>query len=155
MAGRIDQRLKDLGIELPKAAAPAGSYVPFVITGSLVVVSGQLPLWNGEMRYRGPIGAGLTIEDGYAAAKLCALNLIAQVREACTGDLDRVVRVVRLGGFVASAAGFTQQPAVLNGASELMVEVFGEAGRHARAAVGAPILPLDAAVEVEGLFALA
>ena len=154
MAGRIDQRLDELGIELPRAAAPAGSYVPFVITGSLVVVSGQLPLWNGEMRYRGAIGAGLTVEDGYAAARLCALNLIAQVREACEGDLDRVARVVRLGGFVASAAGFTQQPAVLNGASELMVAVFGEAGRHARYAIGAPILPLDAAVEVEGMFAL-
>lgn len=155
MGGEIENRLKDRTITLPQPAAPAGAYVPFVIVRGLVFVSGQLPVWNGELRYRGRIGAPLSLEDGYAAARLCGLNLIAQIRVACDGDLDRVSRVVRLGGFVRAGDGFTEHPKVLNGASDLMVEVFGERGRHARFAVGAPHLPLDVAVEIEGVFQIA
>ncbi len=154
MQGRIDRRLEQLRIELPKPAAPAGSYVPFVQVGSLLVVAGQLPMLNGVMEHRGRVGAELSIEDGVAAARLCAVNLLAQAREACEGDLDRVLRVVRLAGFVHAVPGFTEHPRVLNGASELMVDVFGPAGRHARIAVGAASLPLGAAVEIEGMFEL-
>jgi enamine deaminase RidA (YjgF/YER057c/UK114 family) len=118
-------------------------------------VAGQITLWNGEVRYAGRLGDGMSVDEGYAAARLCGLNLIAQVREACGGSLDRVTRVVRLGGFVQSTAGFTDQPKVINGASDLMVEVFGDAGRHARAAVGAPSLPLGVSVEVDGIFEIA
>jgi enamine deaminase RidA (YjgF/YER057c/UK114 family) len=149
---RTAARLAELGIELPAPAAPAANYVPWVRTGNLVVVSGQIPMEGGEVRYRGVVGADLDLETGRAAARLCGLNLLAQVREACGGDLDRVVRCVRLGGFVQSADGFTQQPAVINGASDLMVEVLGDRGRHARAAVGTNALPLGVAVEVEGMF---
>ena len=155
MPANIDARLVELGIELPKAAAPAGAYVPFVKSGNLVFVAGQITLWNGEVRYAGRLGDGMSVDEGYAAARLCGLNLIAQVREACGGSLDRVTRVVRLGGFVQSTAGFTDQPKVINGASDLMVEVFGDAGRHARAAVGAPSLPLGVSVEVDGIFEIA
>lgn len=155
MPGRVAIRLGELGIELPQPAAPAGAYVPYVVTGHLVFVSGQLPVWNGAFRYRGRVGASLSLEDGYAAARLCGLNLLAQVRDACGGNLDHVVRVVRLGGFVHCVDGFVDHPKVLNGASDLMVEVFGnDTGRHARAAIGASTLPLDAAVEVEGVFAI-
>ncbi|MDH5749902.1 MAG: RidA family protein, partial [Rhodospirillales bacterium] len=145
-------RLKELGIELPQAAVPVASYIPFVISGNLVFVSGQLPFRDGEVAYSGKVGGGISLEDGQAAARLCGLNLIAQVRNACGGNLDRVTRVVRLGGFVNCAPDFTDQPQVINGASDLMMEVFGEAGKHARAAVGAPSLPRGAAVEVEGVF---
>jgi enamine deaminase RidA (YjgF/YER057c/UK114 family) len=155
MNDAIEKRLQQLAIELPAPAPPAGSYVPFVRAGGLLFVAGQLPLWKGELRYKGRIDGELTLEDGIAAARLCGLNLIAQARAACDGDLGRVVRVVRLGGFVLAAPGFTDHPKVLNGASELMVDVFGEAGRHARVAVGASSLPLGAAVEVEGILALA
>lgn len=155
MAGEIETRLSERGIALPEPAAPAGAYVPFVIARGLVFVSGQLPLWNGELRYRGRLGAPLSLDDGYAAARLCGLNLIAQIRAACDGDLDRVRRVVRLGGFVHADPGFTDHPKVLNGASDLMVEAFGERGRHARFAVGAPHLPLDVAVEIEAVFLIA
>lgn len=149
---RIEARLRQLAIELPKPSAPAGAYVPYVLTDSLLFLAGQLPLWNGEMRYLGRVGSELTIEDGYAAARLCALNLLAQAKDACDGNLDRVLRVVRLGGFVLAAPAFTDHPKVLNGASDLMQDVFGQSGRHARFAVGAPSLPLGAAVEVEGIF---
>jgi enamine deaminase RidA (YjgF/YER057c/UK114 family) len=152
---QIEERLRLLAIELPKPAAPAGAYVPYVLTGSLLFVAGQLPLWNGEMRYHGRVGSELTIEDGYAAARQCALNLIAQAQDACDGNQDRVVRVVRLGGFVLAAPAFTDHPKVLNGASDLMQDIVGPSGRHARFAVGAPSLPLGAAVEVEGIFQLA
>ena len=155
MGGEIENRLNERNITLPQPAAPAGAYVPFVIVRGLAFVSGQLPVWNGELRYRGRLGAPLSIEDGYAAARLCGLNLIAQIRVACEGDLDRVRWVVRLGGFVHAGDGFTEHPKVLNGASDLMVEVFGERGRHARFAVGAPHLPLDVAVEIEGVFQIA
>ena len=155
MPGKIDARLAELGIALPQAAAPAGAYVPYVVSGNLVFVSGQITLENGEIKHKGRLGESMGVDEGYAAARLCGLNLIAQVRGACAGDLDRVKRVVRLGGFVNSAADFTDQPKVINGASDLMVEVFGDAGRHARAAVGAPSLPLGVSVEVDGIFEIA
>jgi enamine deaminase RidA (YjgF/YER057c/UK114 family) len=155
MPGKIDARLAELGIALPEPAAPAGAYVPYVVTGSLVFVAGQITLENGEIKCKGRLGESMNVDDGYAAARLCGLNLLAQVRGACAGDLDRVKRVVRLGGFVNSAADFTDQPKVINGASDLMVEVFGDAGRHARAAVGAPSLPLGVSVEVDGIFEIA
>lgn len=152
MPANIEARLAEIGIELPNAAAPAGAYVPYVKSGNLVFVAGQITLWNGEIRYTGRLGDDMAVDEGYAAARLCGLNLIAQAREACGGDLGRVMRVVRLGGFVQCTANFTDQPKVINGASDLMVEVFGDAGRHARAAVGAISLPLGVSVEVDGVF---
>lgn len=152
MPGKIEQRLAQLGIGLPPPAGPAGSYVPFVVTGTLLLVAGQLPIANGNIVHHGRVGADLTVDDGVAAARLCGLNLLAQARAACDGDLDRIRRVVRLAGFVQGAPGFADHPKVLNGASDLMVDVFGPAGRHVRIAVGAASLPRGAAVEVEGLF---
>ncbi|MBT4769515.1 MAG: RidA family protein [Rhodospirillaceae bacterium] len=152
MAGKIDTRLTELGIELPEAAASAANYVPYVITGNLVFISGQITLWNGELMYKGRLGENLTLDDGLASARLCALNLIAQLKAACDGDLDRVSRCVRLGGFVNCTPDFTDHPKVINGASDLMAEIFGEAGKHARAAVGCSSLPLGIAVEIEGVF---
>jgi enamine deaminase RidA (YjgF/YER057c/UK114 family) len=154
MAGKIETRLAEFGIELPQAAAPVANYVAYVISDNLVFVSGQLAVWNGELKHVGTLGQGISIDDGYQAARLCGLNLIAQLRAAC-GDLDRVKQVVKLGGFVACTAEFTDHPKVVNGASDLMVEVFGDAGRHARAAVGVPSLPMGIAVEVDGVFEIA
>jgi enamine deaminase RidA (YjgF/YER057c/UK114 family) len=154
MPGTVEARLSELGITLPEAAAPAANYVPYVVTGTLVFVSGQLPMEEGRIKYKGRLGDDLSLEEGQQAARLCGLNLIAQVRAAC-GDLDHVRRVVRLGGFVASSPAFTDHPKVVNGASDLMVEVFAEAGRHSRAAVGVAALPLGAAVEVDGIFEIA
>lgn len=154
MAGKIDARLKELGLELPAAASPAANYIPYVITGKLVFISGQITLSNGEIMYKGKVGADVSVEDGYQAARLCGLNLIAQLKAAAGGDLDKVARVVKLGGFVNSTPDFTSQPEVINGASDLMVEVFGDAGKHARAAVSAGALPRNVAVEVEGVFEL-
>lgn len=154
MAGRIEARLAELKIDLPSPAKPVANYVPYVVSGPLVVIAGQVPLEKGEVKYRGRVGEELGAEEGQAAARLCALNMLGQLKEACAGDLDRVTRCVRLGVFVASANGFTDQPKVANGASDLMVEVFGELGRHARTAVGTNVLPLNCAVEVEGFFAL-
>ena len=151
MAGRIEARLTELGIELPQAAAPVANYVPFRVTGSLAVVSGQLCVWNGERRFVGKLGAGIGIAEGQQAARLCALNILAHLRVACGGDLDRVRRIVRLGGFVNCTPEFTDMPQVVNGASDLMVEVFGDIGRHARAAVGVSSLPAGVAVEVEAI----
>ena len=148
----IDARLSELGLTLPQAAAPAANYVPYVQSGNLVFVSGQITLENGDLKFVGRVGEDFTTEQAYEAAKLCGLNLIAQVKAACGGDLDRVTRVVRLGGFVNCTQGFTDQPKVINGASDLMAEVFGEAGLHARAAVGVNTLPLGVAVEVDGVF---
>ena len=148
MAGRISAKL---GIELPSAQPPLAAYVPFAITGKLVVVSGQLPMQAGKLAVAGKLGDTVTVEQGQEAARLCLLNVLAHLNTATGGDLDRVARIVRLGGFVACAPGFTQHPAVINGASELAVEIFGDAGRHARAAVGVASLPLDAAVEIEAL----
>jgi enamine deaminase RidA (YjgF/YER057c/UK114 family) len=155
MTGRVSSRLAELGIVLPSPAAPAANYVPFVQSGSLLFVSGQLPMENGKLAVTGTIGDGLTIEDGQRAARLCAINLLAQARAALGGDLDRVVRCIKLGGFVACTTAFDQHPAVINGASNLMVDVLGDAGRHARFAVGANVLPFGAAVEVEAIFEVA
>lgn len=154
MAGRIEQRLKELGITLPAPAAPIANYVPYAVTGKLVVISGQIPLRDGAVAYAGKVGEGVSPEDAKAAARLCFVNLLAQLK-AAAGDLDQVKRVVRLGGFIAAPPSFTQHAAVMNGASDLAVEVFGDAGRHARTTIGVPSLPADAAVEVEGMFELA
>ena len=151
MAGRIEQRLKELGITLPTPAAPIANYVPYVVTGKLVVISGQIPLRDGAVAFAGKVSVDVTPEQARDAARLCFVNLLAQFK-AATGDLDRVTRVVRLGGFIAAPAAFTQHAAVMNGASDLAVEVFGDAGRHARSTIGVPSLPADAAVEVEGMF---
>jgi enamine deaminase RidA (YjgF/YER057c/UK114 family) len=154
MAGRIDARLSELGIELPESAAPVANYLPFVASGGLVFVAGQVTSWKGKHQYVGKLGVEVSIEEGYQAARVCGLNLLTQFRAACDGDLDRVKRLVKLGIFVNSAPDFTRQPEVANGASDLMVEVFGDAGRHARFAVGAPALPLGVAVEADAVFEL-
>lgn len=153
MPGTIDARLAELGITLPSPSAPAANYIPFVRTGNLVFISGQISQ-GPEGRITGVLGADMDIEAGAAAARTCAINLIAHLKTACDGDLDRLVRVVKLLGFVNSAPGFEGQPLVVNGASNLLVEVFGDRGRHARSAVGAT-LPMGAAVEVEGIFEIA
>jgi enamine deaminase RidA (YjgF/YER057c/UK114 family) len=148
----IERRLRERGIELPSAPAPAANYVPFMVAGENVYCAGQLPIWEGELRYKGRLGEDVSVKDGQEAARLCGLNLLAQVRMACGGDLSRVRRVIRLGVFVNSADAFIDQPKVANGASDLMVEVFGEVGRHARSAVGVNVLPLGVSVEVDGIF---
>ena len=152
MGGRIEARLAELGLSLPGAMAPMANYVPYVVTGSLVVVSGQVPARDGVIAVVGKLSAEVSIEGGQAAARLCLLNVLTHLRTACGGDLDRVRRVVRLGGFVAAPAEFTQHALVMNGASDLAVELFGEAGRHARSTIGVSGLPGNAAVEVEGMF---
>ncbi|WP_158743216.1 RidA family protein [Acidisphaera sp. L21] len=152
--GIVEARLKELGIELPTPMAPMANYVPFVRTGDLVVVSGQVPAKDGKIAVTGKVGDTVTVEQGQEAAKLCLINVLVHLRAACEGDLDRVVRVVRLGGFIASPASFSQHALVMNGASDLAVAVFGDAGRHARSTIGVPALPGDAAVEVEGMFAI-
>jgi len=149
----IEARLAELGIVLPEPAAPVASYVPVVVTGNLAHVSGQLPFIDGKLVW-GRLGEDVDIELGIRAARACGLMIVAQLK-AALGSLDRVERIVKLGAFVNSAAGFTDQPKVANGASDLMAEVFGEAGRHARSAVGVPVLPLGAAVEVDAIVALA
>ncbi len=152
MPGSIDARLQELGISLPAAPAPAANYVPYQWAGKLLVISGQLPMRDGAVAYTGKIGQGVSLEDGVAAARLCMINILAQAKAACDGDLDRIARCVRLGGFVNCTDDYVDQPKVINGASDLAVEVLGDAGRHARAAVGVASLPLGAAVEVEALF---
>lgn len=154
MTGTIDARLAELGITLPDAPMPAANYVPFVQTGTLVFISGQVAKDDNGLMV-GKLGAGYSAEDGQAAARSCGLNLIAQLKEACGGDLDRVTRVVKLNGFVNCTPDFGDHPMIVNGASDLMVEVFGDAGRHARAAVGSSSLPFGVAVEVEGVFEIA
>jgi enamine deaminase RidA (YjgF/YER057c/UK114 family) len=152
MAGTVEKKLHELGITLREAPAPVANYVPFVRSGNLLVVSGQLCFdGDGKLAAKGQLGGGVSIEHGQKAARACAVNLMAQVK-AALGDLDKVKRVVRLGGFINSAAGFTEGPKVMNGASDLMVAVFGDKGKHARSTVGVAALPADAAVEVEGLF---
>ena len=152
MKGSIDRRMAEAGIVLPELSAAIGSYLPYATSGDLVFVSGQLPWVEGRIAHPGRVGVEVSLDDGIAAARLCGLALIAQVRAACGGDLDRVKAVARLGGFVASAPGFADHAKVMNGASDLMVQVFADAGRHARAAVGVASLPLDAGVEVDGVF---
>tara|TARA_B100000925_G_scaffold226836_2_gene175305 strand:- start:3269 stop:3736 length:468 start_codon:yes stop_codon:yes gene_type:complete len=151
---KIASRIKELGIELPNAASPAANYIPFVLSGNQVVISGQIPFWNGELVGLGKLGSNLTVEEGGKIARICGLNLLAQLQVASGGDLDRVSRVVKLGGFVNCIDTFTDQPEVINGASDLMVEVFGDKGRHARFAVGVGSLPRGVAVEVDGVFEL-
>ena len=155
MTGAIDARLAELGIALPDAPAPAANYVPFVVTGSLVFISGQVPFQDGRLSHVGKLGDAYSVDDGRECARIVAINILAQLRAACGGDLDRVARCVKLGGFVNSTPGFTDQPKVINGASDLIVEVFGERGRHARFAVGAPSLPFDVAVEIDAVFEIA
>ena len=155
MSGRITARLKDLGMTLPKPAIPQGSYVPWVRTGALLFISGQITMGAKGLEYVGIVGEDINLEDATRAARLAAVNVIAQAAMALDGDLDRVKRVVKVMGFVNAAPGFTQHPEVVNGASDLLVEVFGEAGRHARAAVGTSSLPRNVAVEIEALFEVA
>ena len=152
MAGTVDGRLKELGIEIPTPAAPAANYIPFVRSGSLVFVSGQIPMVAGKIEGVGKVGKDLTTEQAKAIARICAINLIAQAKAACDGDLDRVARVVKVGGFVNCVDGYTEQPEVINGASDLMVAAFGDKGRHSRFAVGTNSLPRGVAVEVEAVF---
>ena len=147
MSGKIEARLAELGITLPDAPAPAANYVPYVISGNLVYVSGQISM-GPEGLIKGLLGGGMSVEGGVAAARVCGLNLLAQVRAACDGDLDRVSRVVRLGGFVASTPDFFDQPVIINGASDLIAEVFEQRGRHTRSALGVHDMPLDAAVQL-------
>lgn len=145
-------RLAELGIVLPKPAAPVATYVPVSITGNQVIVSGQLPMFDGKLAVTGKLGHTVSIEEGQHAARLCLINILAQLQAAVPGGLDKVTKVLRLGGFIAAAPDFSQHAVVMNGASDLAVAVFGESGRHARSTVGVASLPLDAAVEVEGTF---
>ena len=151
MGGRIEEQLRAKGVELPNASSPAANYVPFTRAGNIVYVSGQVSQWNGERKFIGKLGAEFTVAEGQQAARLAALNLVAHARVAAGGDLDRV-RVLRLTGYVNCTPDFTSQPQVVNGASDAMVEIFGDAGRHARSAVGVASLPGGVAVEVEGIF---
>ena len=155
MAGKIDARLTQLGIVLPTPPAPAANYVPFVRSGNLLFIAGQVPFVDGEIRHRGKAGAEFTVDEAKAVARICGLNLLAQAKAGCGGDLDRVVRCVKVLGFVACVPDFTQQPEVMNGCSDLLVEVLGEAGRHARSAVGTNALPRNVPVEVEAIFEIA
>lgn len=155
MSNAIENRLEELGLTLPEASAPVANYVPFAVSGSLVFISGQLPLKDGKLLFTGKVGDAVSDDDAVVAARQSALNIIAQVKAACGGDLSRVKRIIKLGGFVAADSSFTAHPKVINGASDLMVDVFGDAGRHARAAVGCPSLPLDAPVEVEAIIEIA
>lgn len=152
MTSSIQDRLAELGVRLPAAPAPAANYVPAVRAGNLLFVAGQVPVQDGKAQYLGKVGAELSVEDGQQAARLCAINVLAQVAQALGGDLGRVVRCVRVGGFVNAVPEFTEHPKVVNGASDLLVAVFGEAGRHVRTAVGAGSLPRGVAVEVEAVF---
>ena len=151
MSGRIEARLRELDIVLPQASAPVANYVPWTQSGALLFISGQVPLEEGRIVVAGRLGETVSIEEGQRAARLCAINILAQVR-AALGDLDRIRRLLKLGGFVASTPDFADHPRVVNGASDLMVEVLGDAGRHARFAVGCASLPLGAAVEIEAIF---
>jgi enamine deaminase RidA (YjgF/YER057c/UK114 family) len=155
VSSAIEQRLAARGLELPDAPAPAANYVPYTISGRLLLVAGQLPFRNGQVAVAGRLGADVSVEQGQEAARICALNLLAQVRAACRGDLSKVARCLKLGGFVSCTPEFTEHPMVINGASDLMVEAMGEAGQHARFAIGCASLPRNAAVEVEGIFELA
>jgi len=146
------QQLKKMGIILPTPATPVASYVAFRRIASTVYISGQLPFVDGKLLYPGKVGESVPIEEAKKASKFCALNLISQLESACDGDLERVIACVKLGGFVQSTSDFTAHPTVINGASDLMVEIFGDAGRHARFAVGAPSLPLNSSVEIDGIF---
>lgn len=153
MTGRIDARLAELGIELPTAAPPKVAKIEgWARHGDMLLISGAVPKWNGEVRFIGKVGREFSLEEGQAAARLSALNMIAQAKEALDGDLDRIDRILKLNGFVNAMPDFTDIPQVVNGASELFLDVFGGAGRHARTAVGVAVMPFDVAIEVEGTF---
>lgn len=154
MTTTIQDILLEEGITLPPAPKPLAAYVGFVRQNNLIFVSGQLPMQNGELQQTGLLGAGVTTEQGAAAAKLCAINILAQVNAACEGDLERIQQCIRLGGFVASTADYYEHPQVINGASEFIARVLGDRGIHARAAVGVAALPLNASVEIEATFAI-
>ena len=151
MAGNTDRTMRDLGIDLPEAAAPVANYVPYVIAGGLLFISGQVPIHNGKLMFAGKVGADIFVPEAQMAARQCALNILAQAKVALGGDLDRIVSIVKLGGFVNSAMDFTEHPQVINGASDLMVEIFEEKGKHARFAIGVASLPLNASVEVDAI----
>lgn len=151
MSDIIEARLTAAGITLPEAAAPAANYVPYVVSGSLLYLSGQLPIEGGKIAVTGLLGADVPLEDGQRAAQLCAINILAQAKAALGGDLGRITRVIKLNGFVASAPGFVEQHLVINGASNLIADILGDAGKHARAAVGMAALPLNAAVEIDAI----
>ena len=152
MANIIDQRLKELNIELDDASVPAGSYVPYVITNNLVFISGQLPFINGQLTIKGKVGDNVSLDDAVKMSEACAKALLSQLKAACNGNLDKVNKVVKLGGFVSSAPNFTDQPKVINGASDLIVNIFGDKGKHSRFAVGVAALPLNVPVEIDGIF---
>ena len=154
MSDSVLVRLREQGLELPKVAVPAANYVSYVVTGNLVVISGQLPVLDGKMQYVGKLGAEISIEDGQAAARLCILNVLAQLHDACGGKLERVARCVRLGVFVNGTPEFIDHPKIANGASDLLVAVLADKGKHARVAMGVGSLPFGVAVEVEALFEL-
>ncbi|OWV75421.1 hypothetical protein ATY76_24435 [Rhizobium sp. R339] len=155
MSNEIAARLSEMGINLPEAAAPAANYVPYVISGNLLYISGQLPLEGGKVAVSGHLGKTVDVAGGQRAAELCAINILAQAKAALGGDLGRIRRVIKLNGFVASAADFVEQHLVINGASNLIAGVLGEAGKHARAAVGMAALPLNAAVEIDAIMEIA
>ena len=154
MEGDIDARLRELGIELPAAAAPVANYVPYVLDGKQLWIAGQVPFWNGAVKYTGVVGADVSLEEAIDAARVCALNILAQAR-AALGTLDHIERIVKLGGFVNGVPGFTDQPKVINGASDLLVEIFADKGLHARSAVGAQGLPLGVPVGSDAVIAVA
>ncbi|MBB3389389.1 enamine deaminase RidA (YjgF/YER057c/UK114 family) [Rhizobium sp. BK275] len=155
MSDQIATRLSEMGITLPEAAAPAANYVPYVISGNLLTISGQLPLEGGKVAISGHLGRTVDVAAGQRAAELCAINILAQAKAALGGDLGRIRRVIKLNGFVASAPDFVEQHLVINGASNLIAGVLGEAGKHARAAVGMAALPLNAAVEIDAIMEIA
>ncbi|MDQ0457274.1 RidA family protein [Rhizobium paknamense] len=155
MSDTIDSRLQSLGITLPQAAAPAANYVPYVISGNLLYLSGQLPMEDGKVGVTGLVGKDVDVAGAQRAAELCAINILAQAKAALGGDLSRITRVIKLNGFVASAPGFVEQHLVINGASNLIANVLGDAGKHARAAVGMAALPLNAAVEIDAILEIA
>ena len=152
MANIIDQRLKELNIELDDASVPAGSYVPYVITNNLVFISGQLPFIDGKLTIKGKVGDNVSLDDAVKMSEACAKALLSKLKAACNGNLDKVNKVVKLGGFVASAPNFVDQPKVINGASDLIVNIFGDKGKHSRFAVGVAALPLNVPVEIDGIF---
>ena len=152
MLDDIENKLKLMGIELPNINPPVANYVSYVKTGNLVFISGQVCKWNGQLKYAGKLGKDFSITQGQDAAKICALNLIAQAKQACNGDLGKIKRLVKLNVFVNSTEDFVEQPQVANGASDLMVEIFGEKGEHSRAAVSCPALPSNTAVEIDAVF---
>ncbi|MFC5755471.1 MULTISPECIES: RidA family protein [unclassified Rhizobium] len=155
MSDQIAARLSEMGITLPEAAAPAANYVPYVISGNLLTISGQLPLESGKVAVSGHLGRNVDVAAGQRAAELCAINILAQAKAALGGDLGRIRRVIKLNGFVASTPEFVEQHLVINGASNLIANVLGEAGKHARAAVGMAALPLGAAVEIDAIMEIA